>query len=166
MSLIKKIMMSAVVLGLMGFGSEVWADKAGQVVSTLSFGGYQETDGEDTVSGSQLALGITVSVSDRWAVFSRLSDGSATGQRTISGNTYTLKSRMTTLSGGMQWSYPVDLNVDGDAELVPYVGAGVSLQHYQHDFAYPDSKVGSTSGNGVGPLFCLAQQSTWRAISS
>ncbi len=131
------------------------ADKKGQSIMSLSFGSYQASDGTDTVSGSRLSIAYLRYFMDHWAYFGALGSGSATGEHEENGTTSELSASTVTLSGGIQWSYGLDLNSDREEELMPYVGAGLSVQNYSYDYDYDGSEVGTTSGTGWGPLFRL-----------
>ncbi len=140
---------------LISLSFPAFAAKSGQVISHISFGGYQATDGQDTVDGSQLSIGLYTYFTDQWSFFFHLSDGSATGRHTENSVSTDLSASMTTLSGGFQWSYDISINSDGKPDFVPYIGAGMSLQNYSYDFNYSGSKTGKVSGTGYGPLFLI-----------
>jgi outer membrane protein W len=130
------------------------AKKHGSITS-ISYGGYQTTDGEDTLNGSKLAVSFTSYFAEQWSYFIRLSKGNATGTRSENSNTYELKADTTTLTGGIRWSYDFDINSDNQDELSPYIGTGLSVQKYEYDFDYQGSEVGKTSGTGYGPFVNL-----------
>ncbi|MCP4749282.1 MAG: outer membrane beta-barrel protein [Proteobacteria bacterium] len=135
--------------------SPVLAQKSGKTIANISFGDYQASDGQDTVSGSQLSLGILNYLSDEWAFFIRISNGSATGEHgNPDGSTTSLSSSMTSLGGGLQWSYDLETK----PELTPFIGAGLSLKDYVYDFDYSDSDTGKTSGLGYGPLLLFGMK--------
>ena len=92
---------------------------------------------------------------DHWAFFGMLSSGSATGEHEDNETATEISSSATTLSGGLQWSYDIDFNDDGQEDLMPFIGAGLSLQKYSYDFNYEESEMGNTSGSGYGPLMRL-----------
>ena len=118
-------------------------------VTHIAFGDFQASDGVDIVTGSQFSIGVQIFFSDHWANFYRLTDGRAEGLHEFAnGNTTQLSAKTTTLSGGIQYRYKIEM----DPELTPYVGAGISLQNYRYDFNYTDSEIGKTSGIGYGPL--------------
>jgi opacity protein-like surface antigen len=81
-----------------------------------------------------------------------LASGSADGQHTKNSTTYDLSASTTTLTGGIQWSYDLDINSDHDDDLTPYLGTGISIQNYNYEFEYEGSEVGRTSGTGYGPF--------------
>jgi len=120
-----------------------------KIVTQIAFGDYQANDGADIVVGSQFTLGMQIINSDHWAYFFRLSEGQAEGQHEFAdGSTTRISAATITLSGGIQYRYPIEM----EPELTPYVGGGVSLQNYSYDFDYLDSELGNTSGIGYGPL--------------
>lgn len=122
------------------------------MTTSISFGGYQAKGGGDTVTGSQLAISMKKYFTDEWAYFFRICSASADGEHEEDGTTIDIDSNTTTLSGGVQWSYEIELDDDG-FELTPFVGAGLSVQQYSYNYDYPDSEIGQTSGVGYGPLF-------------
>lgn len=132
-----------------------FAEKKGNSVTSVSFGSYQETDGEDTITGSQLAIAYLKYFTDQWAYFVRLSNGSASGTHTEGEESTEISSSSTALTGGLQWSYAINLNDDQTNELVPYVGGGISVQRYRYEFDYEGTEIGKTSGTGYGPLFMV-----------
>lgn len=140
---------------ILTFHSQVFSEETYRSVTSISYGAYQKTDGDDTLSGSQLAVSYMSRFSEQWSYFLRLSNGSASGTHTENGESYDLKSSNSTLTGGVRWSYDFDVNSDNDTDLSPYVGAGLSVQKYEYDFEYPGSEVGKTSGTGYGPFVSL-----------
>ncbi len=153
----KKLLIISIITGLTslllstsGFGAERYG-----ATTSISYGAYQTTDGENTLNGSQLAISFMSHFAEQWSYFIRLGNGSANGTHTENGTSYDLKSNTTTLTGGIHWSYELDLNSDNQEDLTPYIGTGISAQKYEYDFEYPDSKVGKTSGTGYGPFITL-----------
>lgn len=132
-----------------------YADKTGQSTTIISFGGYQTTNGTDTVNGSQLAIAYVRYFADQWSYFGRLGNASGSGQHTENGRSITINAATTTLSGGLQWSKDIALNADKSNAMMPFIRGGLSLQQYTYDFAYQDSETGKTSGTGYGPLLML-----------
>ena len=130
----------------------LFAAKKGQSTTIVSFGSYQTTDGSDTVSGSQLALSYLSYFTNEWAYFAKLGNASASGQHTEGSQTSDLKAQTTTLSGGLQWSQDIDIV---SSEMMPFIGAGFSIQSYTYRFVYENSQIGETSGTGYGPLIQL-----------
>lgn len=133
----------------------LYAERKGTMTTTVSFGGYQATDGSDTITGSQLALGVVTYFTENWAWFARLGSESAQGQHTENGETAEISAGSTTLSGGVQFSLTLKMGDDGESKFVPYAGAGLSVQKYHYDFSYEGSETGNTSGTGYGPLFMI-----------
>ncbi len=121
-----------------------------QSVTNISFGGYQETHGDDQVDGSMMSIGYKRFFSEQWAYFVTFSNGSASGEHKNSDESVeSLKSSRTSFGGGLQWHYISDEKTG----LTPYVGAGVSIHNYAYDFGYVGSQIGTTSGTGYGPIF-------------
>ncbi|MBU3914595.1 hypothetical protein KKA14_03590, partial [bacterium] len=72
MRIIKKINTIICAFMFISLSFPVVAEKRGQVISQISFGGYQATDGQDTVGGSQLSIGMFGYFTDQWSFFFRL----------------------------------------------------------------------------------------------
>ena len=118
-------------------------------VTSISFGSYQESHGTDQVNGTMLSIGHKRFFTKQWAYFAKLGNGSASGEYASAGGTaVVLNSSRTSLSGGLLWHYIVDAK----PKLIPYVGAGISIQSYTYDFDHPASEIGKTSGTGYGPI--------------
>lgn len=120
--------------------------------TTISFGGYQSTAGTDTLTGSQLAISYLHQFADQWAYFFRVASGNAEGQHTENNVTTELSASTTTFTGGVQWSYDLDINSDQNEDLTPYLGIGISIQNYRYDLDYEESDIGETTGTGYGPF--------------
>ncbi len=135
--------------------SPAFSEEKFQSVTSISYGAYQTTDGDNTLNGTQLAVSYMSHFTKQWSYFIRLSNGSASGTHSENGESYDLKSTNSTLTGGIRWSYDFDINSDNDADLSPFIGTGLSVQRYEYDFEYPNSEVGKTSGTGYGPFASL-----------
>lgn len=121
-----------------------------KTITNISFGSYIDTHGDDQTSGSMLSIALKHFVTDEWAYFIRLGNGSASGTHEFADGTSTdIKSSRSFLSGGPIWQY----NSESVEWLQPYVGVGLSYQSYEYDYEYAGSEIGSTSGTGYGPLF-------------
>jgi opacity protein-like surface antigen len=120
-----------------------------QSVTNISFGSYQESHGADQVNGTMLSIGYQHFFTEQWAYFVKLGNGSATGEYvSTDGSLVGLESSRTSLSGGILWR----LLFDANPNLIPYIGAGMSIQRYAYDFDHVDSEIGATSGTGYGPV--------------
>ncbi len=127
----------------------LYAQSKTKSVTNISFGTYAETHGDDQVNGTALSISYKRFFTDQWAYFIGLGNGSATGEHKYAdGSSVSIKSSRSSLSGGLKWHY----YVDSVPWLIPYVGAGISIQSYAYDFDYVGSEIGSTSGTGYGPL--------------
>ena len=113
-----------------------------------SFGGHTATDGDDTVTGSRLAIGFVKPISELVSYYIEFENAKASGTHTAGSGTKTdIESSTVALSGGVRLS----ATVSDEPEIAPFVGGGLIVQSYTYDFDYPDSETGSTSGTGYGP---------------
>lgn len=152
----KLIKLFPLVAGLiLSFYQTAFSEEKHRSVTSISYGAYQTTDGDNTLNGTQLALSYMSHFSEQWSYFVRLSNGSASGTHSENGESYDLKSSNSTLTGGIRWSYDFDVNSDNDTDLSPFIGGGLSAQKYEYEFEYPGSDVGKTSGTGYGPFVNL-----------
>ncbi len=134
---------------LMTFSPYVFAQNEIQSVTHISFGSYQEAHSVDKVYGTMLSIGHKRFFTSQWAYFMKLGNGSASGEYIgADGSLVALNSSRTSLSGGLLWHYLVD----SESSLIPYIGAGISIQSYTYDFDHSDSEIGKTSGTGYGPI--------------
>jgi len=132
------------------YQSSVFADQSVKAVTTISFGEYLTGDGDSSLYGTQISLERAVVFHDQWAYFLGLSSASANGEYVAENGTITsLSSSTTTISGGVKRSF----QVEEISQLLPFIGAGISIQNYNYQFSYSDSNIGDTSGIGMGPLF-------------
>jgi len=146
------LLLSSIILIFIGSQDLMAAARRVSSVTNVSFGSYEETDGHDSVSGSQWSLGFKYFLSDSWAYFLGVESGKAEGQHQLTdGKTVPLEAEKTSFSGGLQWHWLFD----DLPELTPYVGAGITIRRYRYDFNYSNSPIGVTSGTGYGPLLSL-----------
>ncbi|OGH03218.1 MAG: hypothetical protein A2600_08325 [Candidatus Lambdaproteobacteria bacterium RIFOXYD1_FULL_56_27] len=136
-------------LATFGFSAPLWAAYRSTTITHLAFGSYQLSDGEHSLVGSRVALGVKRLYDPHWAWFVTAADGSA--QENFpgpNGSIYTLTAATTTFTGGYEYRFALDDR--GDIE--PFLGFGVNVISYALDYTYPGSSVGKTSGTGVGPV--------------
>ena len=125
-------------------------------VTSIYYSQYKLSDGEDTLSGSRIGLSYRRELTEIWSYFVRVNSGSASGTHEADDGSETeLKASTIGLSGGMRVQYDVDVNSNGESDLIPYLGVGLTVQSYNYDFSYQDSEVGETSGTGYGPVVTL-----------
>ncbi len=125
------------------------AEKNTKGLTTVSFGNYIEHHGDDDVSGATLSISHKQFLTEAWACFIQIGNGTASGEHANSdGSTSTINSSRTSLSSGFSWHY-----VTKNKLVIPYIGFGLSIHRYRYDFEYTDSEIGQASGTGYGPLF-------------
>lgn len=119
-----------------------------KAVTTISFGEYRTGDGKSTILGTQISLERSVVFQDQWAYFWGLNSASASGEYVAkNGSVIVITSKTTTISGGIKRTFPID----DFSRLLPFIGAGMSIQNYKYQFSYPESDIGDTAGIGMGP---------------
>ncbi|MBU2645935.1 hypothetical protein KKI24_14595 [bacterium] len=145
-----EIFKRVIILTLLLSSSEfLYAQNRIQSVTNISFGSYFETHGDDQVNGTMLSIAYKRFFTEQWAYFVSLGNGSASGDHTNpDGSSVTLNSSRTSLSGGLKWHY----YFSSKPGVIPYIGAGISIQQYAYDFDYVGSEIGTTTGTGYGPL--------------
>ena len=123
--------------------------------TTVAFGAYELSDGEDSISGNQYSIGLSIPINQQWAYHFKLSSGNASGSATDElGNNYSLKAETNTLSAGIKWNWVIKKI----PWMIPYLSGGLGLQKYDYEFTNPDSIIGSTSGVGYGPLASIGMR--------
>jgi|GEM_PF-1872273 len=144
--MMQKIILSLVFTTFLFLGNSLWAQER-RATTYLAFGGYLATDGEDSIQGSQISLGLTLPFEQSWDYFARVSSEQATGtHKNTDGSTSNLSADTVSFQGGLQWNFIRQ----AEQKFIPYISGGLSLQTYNYDFQTRESEIGKTSGIGAG----------------
>ncbi len=113
----------------------------------ISYGGYQITNEDSTINGSQLAFSYRSPFSDEIDYFIRLSSEEASGFKSETDGSL---SRLTASSLSLKSGLQLDILFEEFKSTVPFVQGGVSVISYDYNYTNQSSELGKTEGIGIG----------------
>lgn len=112
--------------------------------TTLTFSSYRISNGDDTLDGSGLKIGVVIPFHEGWGFYSAASVGQAEGtHKNDDGTESKLEADTTSFAAGISWT-------SNHRSIRPYFQVGPLFQRYTYKFEYAGSETGSTSGTSLG----------------
>ena len=93
------------------------------MITTLSYGVYTLSDGDETVNGSQFLLGFQFPFSEESSYVAGVNSASASGgHKNSDGSTTDIKVQSTSVNGGLRWQFSLGEKKNSGQKKRPLVG--------------------------------------------